>query len=292
MKKLFNYINDFCLYLECEKGLAKTSIIAYRSDLNHAKKYIVFHKSLQDSVNQFFNYLVTNSLSSYSIKRKLSVLKMYLKYLSDESILSEEIVFNFQLRSEQKLPFILSKKEIELFFDYIKRQNLKTKYRDIAIIECLYSLGCRVSELLSLTLKDVLNSKQFIRIKGKGSKERLVPYSDSLKSLINDYLEHERSKVNVFNQTALFLNQYGKKMTRFAIYQLIKYYSAISNIKGVSPHVFRHSFATHLLEGGARLKEVQMLLGHNHISSTQIYQHLSKSHLRKAYLLAHPRVTL
>tara|TARA_A100001015_G_scaffold62436_1_gene68822 strand:- start:963 stop:1841 length:879 start_codon:yes stop_codon:yes gene_type:complete len=289
MISFFDYINDFCLYLDCEKGLADTTIQAYKSDLIQAKSSFIFLADLQESLNQYFSLLISSSLSVNSVRRKLTAFKIYSLFLFHESILSEKLSFNYSLRSDFRLPKVLSQNQILLLFQHLNSFSSTTKMRDIAIFECLYSLGCRVSELLSLKIHDISQHDHFIKILGKGSKQRLVPMSKAVKKVLNDYIYYERKNCDIYHQNILFLSKFGKKLTRYAVYQLVKFYSDRCGFLNVSPHVFRHSFATHLLEGGARLKEVQVLLGHDHISSTQIYQHLSKAHLKQVYQLSHPR---
>ena len=226
-----------------------------------------------------------------SIKRKTTTFKMYYMYLFHEGIVQEDVSFTASLRASYRLPRVLSEAQVKSVFDLIAATKAVNKYRDLAIFECLYSLGCRVSELLSLTLDQVTQHNDFIKIEGKGSKQRLLPLSQHVKRALNTYISQERSRYQT-QQNMLFLTQFGKVLSRFSIYQLVKTYTQQIGLDHVTPHVFRHSFATHLLEGGARLKDVQVLLGHKHISSTQIYQHLSTAHLKKMYKMAHPRAVL
>lgn len=292
MTSLFNYILDFCLYLETEKGLSTATIMSYQSDLNHAKRHVVFSDTIQHSVMSYFTYLESLGLRVNSLKRKITSVKMYIKFLRAEGFLNEDVVCDYKLKQESKIPKVLTKNQMNTLFAMLDSIQSKTMFRDRAIFECLYSFGCRVSELISIKYYDFIRNDGSLKILGKGSQERLIPMTSRINNRIKSYIANERKPLNDVAEDVLFLTSKGKKMTRHCVYQVIKYYSNLIGFNFVSPHVFRHSFATHLLEEGARLKEVQLFLGHKHISSTQIYQHVSTAHLKKIYGKSHPRAVV
>ena len=230
-------------------------------------------------------------LAPKSIARIISSIRSYHNFLSSEQIIKENPALNLDTpKIPKKLPLVLSEKEIS---DIIKAIDDAYQFakRDKAIIEMLYSCGIRVSELCDLETSNLIIDDDLIRVMGKGSKERLLPIGGRAKRLLNDYLIHSRHKlIKKTSSSFVFVSRNGKRLTRAMINNILKKWSLNSGIKKpISPHTLRHSFATHLLEGGADLRFVQALLGHSDITTTQIYTHLDKHHIKQVYKSHHPR---
>ncbi|HNS42734.1 MAG TPA: site-specific tyrosine recombinase XerD [Taishania sp.] len=292
-----HYINDFIAYLKIEKGLAENSIDAYTRDVNKLRDFsesipknatAVQHEDLV----QFIAELYDLGLSNRTQARIISGIKQFYNYL----FLEEEINDNPAELIEQpnlgrKLPEVLSIEEIDAMIAAIDLSKAEGE-RNRAILETLYSCGLRVSELVNLKFEDLHFDKGFVRVIGKGNKERLVPISPSVISEITTYKNNSRAHLPIQPQASkiVFLNRRGAQLTRVMIFTMIKQTALLAGItKTVSPHTFRHSFATHLLEGGANLRAIQEMLGHESITTTEIYTHLDERFLRDAILTYHPR---
>tara|TARA_B100001250_G_scaffold220243_1_gene188936 strand:+ start:100 stop:963 length:864 start_codon:yes stop_codon:yes gene_type:complete len=285
--------------LRVEKNLSTNSIKSYKSDLRRYINFIFNIESIKDlnsirqiHIRNFIRYLNDQNLSSSSINRSFSSIRSYHKFLSGE----EKITHNpTQLleppKLSKKLPMVLSVQEVN---EIINSVNLESTmgYRDIAILETLYSAGLRVSELCALEMNNLLFDSSMLRVLGKGNKERYVPLGSKAIKLINDYCKYVRSKLinKKYSDGNVFLSKNGKQLTRMTIFNIMKKWTQISGLnKDISPHTFRHSFATHLLEGGADLRAVQEMLGHSDISTTQIYTHLDNEYLKEVHQTFHPR---
>lgn len=285
--------------LRVEKNLSTNSIKSYKSDLRRYINFIFNIESIKDlnsirqiHIRNFIRYLNDQNLSSSSISRSFSSIRSYHKFLSGE----EKITHNpTQLleppKLSKKLPMVLSVQEVN---EIINSVNLESTmgYRDIAILETLYSAGLRVSELCALEMNNLLFDSSMLRVLGKGNKERYIPLGSKAIKLINDYCKYVRSKLinKKYSDGNVFLSKNGKQLTRMTIFNIMKKWTQISGLnKDISPHTFRHSFATHLLEGGADLRAVQEMLGHSDISTTQIYTHLDKEYLKEVHQTFHPR---
>ena len=230
-------------------------------------------------------------LAAKSIARIISSIRSYHNFLSSEKIIKENPALNLDSpKIPKKLPEVLSEKEISNITESIDDSYQFAK-RDKAIIEMLYSCGIRVTELCDLETSNLFFDDDLIRVMGKGSKERLLPIGGRAKRFLDDYLIHTRHKlIKKTSSSSVFVSRNGKPLTRAMINNILKKWCLASGItKSVSPHTLRHSFATHLLEGGADLRFVQALLGHSDISTTQIYTHLDKHHLKEIYKTHHPR---
>lgn len=291
------YIKEFVSYLKIEKGLAENSIFAYQRDV---AKLSVFsegrnktaieltHKDLSD----FIAILYDLGLSARSQARVISGIKQFYSFLILEDHLKEdpsELIE--QPKIGLKLPEVLTIEEIDQLIAAIDMSKTEG-HRNRAIIETLYSCGLRVSELVALRFSDLYFDEGFIRVIGKGNKERLVPVSSSVEKEIKIYNDHIRrhQNINKGDENVVFLNRRGSKLTRVMIFTIIKQLSeAIGLKKNISPHTFRHSFATHLIEGGANLRAIQEMLGHESITTTEIYTHLDQRFLKEAILSYHPR---
>lgn len=292
-----HYINDFITYLKIEKGLADNSIEAYTLDVNKLYDFAISIKKeateiKHEDLTQFITELYDLGLSNRTQARIISGIKQFYNYL----FLEEEIKDNPSELLEQpsigrKLPEVLTVEEIDRMIQAVDLDKPEGE-RNRAIIETLYSCGLRVSELVNLRFEDLHFDKGFIRVVGKGNKERLVPVSPTVEYEITNYRNNTRAALNINpkDQKIVFLNRRGSQLTRVMIFTMIKQTALAAGIsKPVSPHTFRHSFATHLLEGGANLRAIQEMLGHESITTTEIYTHLDERFLRDAIISYHPR---
>ena len=285
--------------LRVEKNLSTNSIISYKTDLKRYINFLINKESIQDlnsirqiHIRNFIRYLNDQNLSSASINRSFSSIRSYHKYLSGEEKISHNPTQLLEApKISKKLPKVLSIQEVDVIINSVKLEE-SMGYRDKAILETLYSAGLRVSELCALEMNNILFDSAMLRVVGKGNKERYVPLGSKAIKLINDYCKYIRSLLVNKKKTDgnVFLSKNGKKLTRMTIFNIMKKWTQISGInKDISPHTFRHSFATHLLEGGADLRAVQEMLGHSDISTTQIYTHLDNEYLKEVHRTFHPR---
>ena len=291
------YITEFVSYLKIEKGLSSNSIIAYTNDTNKLKNYCednnLSAKEVQYSdLKNFIAELYDLGLSARSQARIISGIKQFYAYLLIENLItSDPSDLLEQPKIGRKLPEVLTIEEIDLL---INANNLTKDegYRNRALLEVLYSCGLRVSELVNLKFSDLFYDEGFVRVIGKGNKERLVPLSMSVEKEIQTYVENMRSKLTIKqgHENFIFLNRRGTQLTRVMVFIIIKDLASKTDLqKKISPHTFRHSFATHLIEGGANLRAIQEMLGHESIITTEIYTHLDQRFLKDAILSYHPR---
>ena len=293
-----DYFQDYLIMLRVERNMSANTIDAYKRDLKQYLGYIIDDleiKSLynisSDNIRDYIRNLNNQGLAPKSIARIISSIRSYHNFLSSEQIIKENPALNLDTpKIPKKLPLVLSEKEIS---DIIKAIDDAYQFakRDKAIIEMLYSCGIRVSELCDLETSNLIIDDDLIRVLGKGSKARLLPIGGRAKRLLNDYLIHSRHKlIKKTSSSFVFVSRNGKRLTRAMINNILKKWCLNSGIKKpISPHTLRHSFATHLLEGGADLRFVQALLGHSDITTTQIYTHLDKHHIKQVYKSHHPR---
>lgn len=294
-----NYLKGFETYLKLEKSLSDNSIDAYVHDVQKLINYIQeqhYGLKLKDISVQIIRDLIKQlneiGIAESSQARFLSGLKSFFHYL----IIEDEIVLNPMDRIDmprliRKIPDVLSLNEINSMIEHISLGKFGG-YRDKAIIETLYGCGLRVSELTGLKISRVMKSYKVIKVFGKGEKERLVPINQTALNAIDDYLEYERKNIDVKKgyEDIMFLNLKGTQLSRISVFNLIKKQVALAEItKVVSPHSLRHSFATHMVEAGADLRAVQEMLGHESITTTEIYTHMSKEHLVSAIENYHPK---
>lgn len=292
-------IKGFKDYLLLEKSLSSHSIEAYIRDVEKLKEYIYIQKIETDpeklnasQLTSFVYFINDLGLCPKSQARIISGIKAFYRYLIMEDMLDynpSELLESPKLK--QTLPDVLSFEEIQTIFASID-MSLPHSHRNRAILETLYACGLRVSELVGLQISNYFPDEGFVKVLGKNNKERLVPISAPAIRYIDWYISTERSQLPVIHkghEDILFLNRRGKSMTRVMIFLLIKDYVSKAGInKNVSPHTFRHSFATHLVEGGADLRAVQEMLGHESILTTEIYTHVDRKYLREMMLRYHP----
>ena len=296
---LVPYIKSFEAYLQLEKGLAQASIFAYLNDLRKLDEYFELkglHLSVQrlslQSLQEFLQYLNELGFASASQARMLSGIKSFFSFLVLEKILEISPAELLEApKLDKKLPEVLSYDEIEMMLNSIDLSKAEG-HRNRAMIEVLYACGLRVSELTGLRVSSLYPEIGFVRVIGKGNKERLVPIGESALKQLGFYLEDRKQMDNIDKKSEdiVFLNRRGKQLTRNMIFLIVKEAAMAAGVeKNVSPHTFRHSFATHLLEGGADLRIVQQLLGHESITTTEIYTHLDMQYLRETLRSYHPR---
>ncbi len=291
--ELINNIKKYLNFLTFEKGLAENTVIAYKNDLNIFIDFLKKNKIVsikEDEIIDFIFYMKAKKYSELSIARALVSVRNFFVFLVREKKISKNPFENMEtFKTHKKIPEVLSKDDIEKLID-APDLSKKEGIRDRAILELLYDAGLRVSELINLELTDINLDEKIIRCFGKGSKERIVPVGDYLIDAISNYLDIRNTFTNKGFSQYLFLTRRGTKFTRMGIWKIVKNYAKLKGIaKDVYPHIFRHSFATHLLSGGADLRSVQEMLGHSDISTTQIYTHVDKSRLKKIHKQFHPR---
>lgn len=292
-------IDDYIHFLRVERQLAENTLSSYRRDL---EEYILHIHKVQglttlNEVNrhhivQHLKALNDTGKSARTVSRHISSIRSFHQFLLREKVVESDPTVHLEMpKIEQKLPNILSIEEIEALIaapNTSKPQGV----RDVAMFELLYGAGMRISELIALDLEDIHLTIGFVRVFGKGGKERIVPLGSGAIRACETYLSGSRGQLQgKYPKTdAFFINQRGKRLTRQGCWKLMKEHGAKANIpKEMSPHILRHSFATHLIENGADLRSVQEMLGHADISTTQIYTHISKTRLSEVYKQFHPR---
>jgi integrase/recombinase XerD len=297
--KFETYLNGFKQFLKLEKSLSDNSVEAYLHDVNliiqyqQVKNIDISPKEVDlEFLQSFLTWVNKLGMSAQTQARVISGLKSFYFYLSLENIITQNPTDLLESpRLMRKLPDTLSLIEINGLIDAIDL-SLPQGHRNRAIIETLYGCGLRVSELVNLKISNLYFKEEFIKVTGKGDKERLIPIGRVAMKQIRLYLENTRNhlKIKKGSEDILFLNHRGGKLSRIAIFNLIKELAKKVGLKkSISPHTFRHSFASHLVEGGADLRAVQDMLGHESITTTEIYTHLDNVYLREAILQFHPR---
>jgi len=294
-----NELANYKAYLQLERSLSDNSIDAYLSDTQKIVQYLLLlDKPLTINeidvtvLREFLFYLAKLGLSERSQARILSGMKSFFKFLVIDNQIEKDPTDLLEApRLLLKLPTVLTVEEIDLLLSKIDL-SIPEGIRNLAIIETLYSCGLRVSELLNLKISELYFHHQYIKVTGKGNKERLVPIGQKAISDINNYIIFYRNQLNIHTKFSdyLFLNRRGSPLTRVMIFTITKQLAALSGLpKNVSPHTFRHSFATHLVEGGADLRSVQEMLGHETIITTEIYTHIDQNYLSETIKSYHPR---
>ena len=293
------FTQSFLRVLEVEKGLAANSLLSYKRDLVKYHLFIQNRQRLDDitkvtqrNLRAYVRYLNAENISANSIKRALSCIRTYHKFLVSEGKMDYNPALQIDTpRVARKLPSVLTVEEIDKILHFIPKKA-PMAMRDLAIFEMMYSCGLRVTELCNFKVSNILWDSEMIRIDGKGDRQRFVPIGPIARTNLKNYINKERPTFSQKNPNIaeLFLSRNGRKLTRMMIWILLKKWANTAEItKKISPHTLRHSFATHLLEGGADLRSVQEMLGHADISTTQIYTHLDKEHLKEVHRTFHPR---
>ena len=289
-------IDKYKRYLLLEKGLSKNTIEAYLTDIqklsNFAQTLDCELTEIQFSdLQEFLAELHDSGISSRSVARKISAIKSFFRFLVLDSFREDDPAELLEIpKIGLKLPVVLSIEEIDNILNVIDVSTSEGT-RNYAIIETLYSCGLRVSELCGLRFSNLYFDERFIRVGGKGGKQRLVPISDVAVQKINNYLMY-RNKISVQkgSEDIVFLSSRGTAISRITVFHYIKKYVEVAGIqKNISPHIFRHSFATHLLERGANIRVIQEMLGHEKITTTEIYTHIDRNFLRQEIIEHHPR---
>jgi len=293
------YIKQFKNYLKLERALASNSIDAYARDVTKLMEFLNMSKKIQDPIQvlpvdllDFIKFINELGLSPYSQARIVSGIKGFYKYLTYENLISVDPSELIELpKLGRRLPDTLSIHEIDQLFEAIDMSKASGP-RDRALAETIYSAGLRVSELVNLKISNIYEDVGFLRILGKGNKERLTPVGKSALKFIKSYQLEVRNHMQIKSghEDYLFLNRLGCKISRVSVFKLIKNLALRAGInKKISPHTFRHSYATHLIEGGADLRAVQEMLGHESITTTEIYTHLDRDYLKQIIKEFHPR---
>ncbi len=292
------FVKEYLSLLKIEKNLSENSISSYRNDLF---KLIHFFDELKISdlnlvtsknITDFFAKQRKEGLTSTSVSRYASSVRGFFSYLKQQDYIKNNPTSNLpSTKLSRNLPSVLSFNEIEKILDKPNTKN-NLGLRDKAILEVLYSSGLRVSEAINLKISDLFLEDEVIRVIGKGSKQRIIPIGSSARKWIKEYLIKVRPLLQkrMKSENLVFLNSKGSRLSRMAIWKIVKKYCNEAGIdKEVHPHTFRHSFATHLLEGGADLRAVQEMLGHSDISTTQIYTHIDREYVKQVHRDFHPR---
>jgi integrase/recombinase XerD len=289
------YLPIYLDYLAVEKGLAKNSLSSYATDLHRLGAWLAEESTETESVQRehivrYFQMLRKNGISARSVARALAAIRGLFRFLVAERHLKHDPTENLDgPKLWASLPKSLHAEEVEALLGAPDRATPEG-LRDAAMLELLYATGLRVSELIGVRVEDVVLDAGFLRTIGKGSKERIVPFGDTARDAMVRYLEQGRPHFNRRNDIHLFLSIRGRPMSRQSFWMKVAKYARQAGITTrISPHVLRHSFATHLLENGADLRSVQLMLGHSDISTTQIYTHVSRARLQKLYDQFHPR---
>ncbi len=299
---LDEYILDFEEYLKGERGYSDHTKLNYTNDIFDFKEFLISER-LADSLvsvrrdrvaRNFIAHLDSKGFSSKSIKRKISSLKSFYNYLLTEEVVNTNI-FNMVTppKSERRLPKFVHEEEMQVLFDSIDT-TADLGVRNLLILEMMYGSGVRVSELCKLTIEDIDSRERIIKVDGKGSKQRIIPINENVVEVLISYLKYNRPhlllKSNNMENRSVFINYKGTSLTERGVRKILnKIIDDAGETFKLHPHMLRHTFATHLLNNGADMRSVQELLGHEHLSSTQIYTHVSKEKLKQAYLDAHPR---
>jgi len=292
MEQLENFLD----YLTYQKNYSEYTKVNYQNDLSEYFTYLkrenLSYKKIEYSDIRFYLMYLKDEKKekNSSINRKLSTLRSFYKYLVNQGILKNNVfTYIHGPKKEKKLPRYFEYNELEELFA-IPNKTTPLGQRDLLILELLYATGLRVGELVSIKLKDINKKERTILILGKGNKERIVEFGEYAEESLTLYLKEGREKLNINHSAYLFLNHQGGILTERGVrYVLDKIIKKTTLAKNISPHMLRHTFATHLLNEGAELRMVQELLGHSNIATTGIYTHVSNEHLRKVYLDAHPR---
>ena len=291
-----DHLDSFLDSVWAEQGLSKNTLVSYEHDI---KSFLIFlndskvelFKVQQSDINSFVSFRFSKGISSSSNMRLISSLKKFFVYLVSHNFIKKNPTENIE--SPRKVKLLPHTVDIESVDKLLNSPDLKTRFgaRDKAMLEILYACGLRVSELVSLKFSQVVIESNFLRVMGKGSKERIIPINDYALTFLKTYIEDFRSEFMKSRKTdSLFLSNRGLEMTRHSFWHIIKKYALQAGINNhLSPHTLRHAFATHMINNGADLRVVQLLLGHSDLSTTQLYTHIAKNELKELHCKNHPR---
>ncbi|MEW5843320.1 MAG: site-specific tyrosine recombinase XerD [Bacteroidota bacterium] len=293
-----DFLKEYLSILRFEKNLSENTTNAYKNDLQkflnfvQGKNVTDYNQVTAGHIAKFFEQQKNNGIDSATTARYMSSIKGFFGYLEDNNYIEKNPTTTLsRVKKSRKLPAVLSFPEIERILNSPKTDDV-AGLRDKAILETFYSSGLRVSELINLKVNDLYFADEVVRVFGKGSKERIVPMGSSAINWLKTYLTKSRPMLEKKNksQNYVFLNKRGTKLSRMWIWKIVNHYAHEAGItKEIHPHTFRHSFATHLLEGGADLRAVQEMLGHADISTTQIYTHVDRNYIKQVHKDHHPR---
>lgn len=294
--ELSRALEEYLSYLAIERGSSSNTVKAYRHDLT---RYIAWlaergidkpDEVSRELIEQHIAELSSQGLAASSVERAASAVKGFHRFMLTDEIADTLPTADLPLPAKpSRLPDVISREDAARLLDQPFPQT-PTGLRDHAVLEVLYGCGLRASELTGLDLTATLLDEGLLRVLGKGSKERVVPVMGAAAEALEAYLERGRGALAGRRPTqAVFLNTHGGRLSRQSVHAIVEKYGRVVGLKGLHPHTLRHSFATHLLEGGADLRVVQELLGHANVATTQLYTHLDRSHIRRVYLDAHPR---
>lgn len=293
-------LQDYMLFLQIERNLSTATIENYQRDLHDYLGFLCtenikeLKEITRDHITSYIQNLYFRSYAQSSIERHIAAIKGFHKFCIQENLTKNNPTSTIPLpKVPEKLPELISIKQIETLLNQ-NFPDTPTGLRDRAILEILYGCGLRVSELVGLEFNSLLLDDDLLRVFGKGHKERIIPILGSARISLDDYLAHARPYLHTKqyshqDQHAIFLNSRGGRLTRRSVCSIVEKYGRSVGIEGLHPHTLRHSFATHMLEGGADLRALQTVLGHSDISTTQIYTHVDREHIREEYLSTHPR---
>ncbi len=291
-------MKEYLYYLKVTKNLAKNTILSYERDLSDYLDFIKRNYDIKDYNNisdehlrNYLKSLARREIKATSITRKISSIHNFHKYLTTEDLVDKDVSERIKKpKTKKTLPTVLNIQEINAIINLTYKNEEPLEIRNRALVELAYGSGLRVSELLELKISDLHLNKGLVTVVGKGNKERIIPVSEACEQALRDYIVKARLKLNPKSQNTLFVNKFGNKLSRVGFYKIVQTLAEEAHInRKISPHTFRHTFATHLLENGANLRSVQELLGHEDIMTTEHYTHVSKSHLKDVYNEAHPR---
>ena len=286
--KINKSISSFSEYLLYQKGLSQNTVDSYKSDLTKLSNYLQNQDLSKTNIDNFFIDMSEFNYSSSTKKRMHSSIKNFLKYINENEDYESIDISDIKLKSSKKLPEVLSITDIENMINFYNHETYLDS-RNRTVIDVLYSTGCRVSELCDINLSDIDLDEKYLKLKGKGSKQRIVPIGSMLYKNLMQYLNVRETFLQNRGEP-LFLSKSKNKLDRTAVFRIIKKTAKnISLQTDVHPHTLRHSAATHMLEGGCDLRTVQEFLGHSSVSTTQIYTKVTKEFLEEAFTESHPR---
>lgn len=293
------HIDAFFEYLATEKGASPHTIAAYRNDLTHLLEFLTGQERITDwrqvtlpVLTRFVLWLMEKEYTTATLARRVAAVKSFLQFLVREGVIEASPAAELgSPKPGRRLPKALTVEEVERLLGAVGGGQTPEALRDRALLEVLYASGMRVSEVVGLNLQDLNLREGVVRCRGKGNRERVIPLHPTAVQALQAYLERGRPRLAPdLRQQAVFVNHQGERLTRQGLWLIVKGYARKAGLPpSVTPHVLRHSFATHLLQGGAPLRHVQELLGHANIATTQIYTHLTNQYLRQAYDATHPR---